>query len=288
MDFCNECGQTTDPDWVFCRACGYALDTPEMEASTATVVASSATPKVELISRGWDVVDVDAVETSADPLLDEPTEPPLAPETIEISIDNVTVVTQPDDNDAAGKDGPEESTAGAQPEDTDRWDHLRPHGQISGVSETTTMPARTARFAVLLVALGALFAAAARFYLNTRLDSFGRGNESAQVVHDVELVADIALLVVAGLAVFAGAALIFWLVMAEGDARFRPGPPEFISLAAGLSGVALIVIFMMIDQDSVTTAIAANSLVILGLGLVMLGCLALVRSVTRIEFQSPR
>ena len=97
-----------------------------------------------------------------------------------------------------------------------------------------------------------------------------------------------ALFVVAGLAVLAGITLIWWFIKAEGGVRFRPGPAELISLAAGLSGVALITIFMVLDQDSVTAAIAANSLVILGLGLVMLGCLALVRSVTRIEFASPR
>jgi hypothetical protein len=280
MDFCNECGQTTDPDWVFCRSCGYALDAPEIEAPAAAV-GSPEPPKVELISRGWDVVDVDAIDTPTDPLLDDPSAAPLPPGAIEVSVDNVTVVEQP-------QDIPPTPAEAQRPEATDKWDHLRPHGQIPGVSETTTLPARLSRIAVSLVALGALLAAAAHFYLNTRLDAFRRGSVSARAVDDVEMVADVSLLVVAGLAVVAGVALIWWLAKTRGGARFKPGPVEIISLAAGVCGIALVGTFVSLSQDSVTAAIAANSLVILGLGLIMLGCLALVRSVTRIEFESPR
>ena len=292
MDFCNDCGQTTDPDWVFCRSCGSTLDAPDVAASTVAATTSGP-PKVELISRGWDVVDIDPVDPlPADPL-EEELAADLAPGAIEVSVDNVTVVEQPatplvddEDVDADAADEELEPTA-ATPEkaETDRWDHLRPHGQIPGVTETTTLAARTSRVAVLIVALGALVAAVLRFFLNTRLEAFGEGRISARALNDVETVADVALLVVAGMALIAGGVLIWWVAKVEGRSRFRPGPAEIIALGAGISGIALIVTFMILNQDSVTTAIAANSLVVLGLGMVMAACLATVRSVTRIEFE---
>lgn len=288
MDFCSDCGQTTEPDWVFCRSCGYALDTPEIESPSTAAAKAAGPPKVELISRGWDVVDVDAIELPSDPLLDEPTPTPLPPGAVEVSVDDITVIEQADD---AAESAPAADDAAPAPvvlEDKDRWDHLRPHGQIPGVSEPTTIPARVSRIAVLLVALAAAVAVGVRFYLNAKLDAFGQGNVSARTVDDVEVVANFALIVVAAFAVLAAISLGWWVVKAKIGSRFRPGPAEYISLAAGLAGVALVVIFMILEQDSVTAAIAANSLVILGLGLVILACLAVVRSVTRIEFESPR
>lgn len=283
MDFCNDCGQTTDPDWVFCRSCGSTLDAPE--SSAAAVATPSGPPRVELISRGWDVVDVEPVEElPADPL-HEDIVPDLAPGTIEVAVDNLTVVGHPDAIPADTDDEPDGNDAVPEALDTDRWDHLRPHGEIPGVTEATTLPARTSRVAILIVALGALIAAGIRFFLNTRLEAFGEGSISARALNDVETAADVALLVVAGLALIAGGILIWWLTRVKGRSRFRPGPAEVIALVAGVSGIALIAIFMALEQDSVTTAIAANSLVVLGLGMVMAACLATVRSVTRIEFE---
>lgn len=283
MDFCNDCGQTTDPDWVFCRACGSALDAPEIEAAAA-VTAVSGPPTVELISRGWDVVDVDALDQlPADPLEEDIDVSPLAPGAIEISVDEVTLVAQGEEATETETDEAAQPEPAAQP--ADRWDHLRPHGQIPGVTESTTLPARTSRVVVLFVALGALIAAGLRFFLNTRLDAFGEGRISARALNDVELVADVALIVLAAIAVIAGGVLIWWLANVKGRSRFRPGPAEIIALGAGISGIALIGIFMTLRQDSVTTAIAANSLVVLGLGMVIAACLALVRSITRIEFE---
>ena len=288
MDFCSDCGQTTEPDWVFCRSCGYALDTPDIENATTAATTSAGPPKVELISRGWDAIDVDEVELPSDPLLDEPTPTPLPPGTIEVSVDDITVVEQDEEADESAVAADEATPPDPADDDKDRWDHLRPHGQIPGVTEPTTIPARVSRIAVLLVALGALVAGGVRFYLNAKLDAFGEGSVSARAVNDVEVVADFALIVVAAFAVLAAVSLGWWVVKAKVGARFRPGPAEFISLASGVAGVALVVTFMVLDQTSVTAAIAANSLVILGLGLVVLACLALVRSVTRIEFESPR
>jgi hypothetical protein len=283
MDFCSDCGQTTDPDWVFCRSCGSTLDAPD--SSTAAVTTPTGPPRVELISRGWDVVDVEPVEElPADPM-HEDIVPDLAPGAIEVAVDSLTVVAHPEAPPADTDSEPDGIETVPEALDTDRWDHLRPHGQIPGVTETTTLPARTSRVAVLVVALGALIAAGIRFFLNTRLEAFGEGSISARALNDVETVADVALLVVAGMAVIAGGILIWWLTRVQGRSRFRPGPAETIALGAGVSGIALIATFMMLEQDSVTAAIAANSLVVLGLGMVMAACLATVRSITRIEFE---
>ena len=62
MDFCSNCGSSTDPDWVFCRSCGAGLDGPGDDPEAARPMTQATKPKVELISRGWDVVDVETVE----------------------------------------------------------------------------------------------------------------------------------------------------------------------------------------------------------------------------------
>ena len=103
MDFCNKCGSKTDPDWVFCRSCGNSLDDGGPAAGeSAQSTPIPTVPKVELISRGWDVVDVETVEIKAidvttadvpgDPLTDDDVVPAMAPGSVEISLDDVTIV----------------------------------------------------------------------------------------------------------------------------------------------------------------------------------------------------
>ncbi len=289
MDFCNDCGSKTDPEWVFCRSCGSTLERSATETAEQAVVAGPDAPKVELISRGWDVVEVDTVDLPGDPLADDEVQVPLPPGAVEVTVDEVTVVATPAAEPDEAEAEPDEGAFEPEPEEpaleTDSWDHLRPHGSIPGVTEPTTAPARIGQVGVLLVALGAVAAAALHFYLNTRLDGFRQGRISAGAVDNARLAADISLLVVAGLAVVAALILLWWVIKARGHASFRPGGIETLALTAGLGGAVLIGVFVYLDQDSINGEIAANSLVILGLGLLMLAASAVVRSVQRIEFR---
>ena len=206
MDFCNECGNTTEPEWVFCRSCGNSLESSEIESVAAQPIATSNSPKVELISRGWDVVDVEvaADESSStlptDPLQTNEIVMPLDPDAVEISVDEVTVVARPEE--AAP---PEAAESDSAPDaSSDRWDHLRPHGQIPGVSDPSKVPAKASQIAVLTTAFGALVSAVLYLFLNIQLDDYAAGEISEGAVRDVRAVAEASLLVLAGLAIVAG------------------------------------------------------------------------------------
>lgn len=279
MDFCFSCGSKTDPDWIFCRSCGRGLDESADLVETEPVSTPAGTPKVELISRGWDdVVDIDTVQLPIDPL-DEPLAAPLRGEAIEVTVDSVTVTEETEDID--------EPEMAQEPVSVDPWDHLRPHGELPPLRNRTTTPARTSQIALLVVAISALAAAALRFYLNTRLDGFGAGRVTAQSVDDITMVADVGLLVMAGLAVVAAATLIWWFTMARATADFHPGPAGVVALGSAIAGAALVATFFFLEQDTVAAGLAANSLIIIGLGLVMTSCLATVRTVGRIDLEKP-
>lgn len=277
MDFCFNCGGKTDPDWVFCRSCGSVLEDDDIgELPVPAESSQGAAPKVELISRGWDVVDVDTVRLPADPLeSDELSAGPLPSGTIEVSAGDITVVAQ------------SESTEPAQeaPVSPDPWDHLRPHGEMPPRQHYVTIPGRIGQVTVLLAAVAAVAAAGVHFFLNTRLDALSKGTISAAAVDDVELIADISLAVVAALLAVAGVALGWWLIRVRSTADLRPGKAGIATILSLLAGIAVVATSFAIKKDTVTEAIAANSLIVLGLGLVLTSCVAAARTVQRIDLE---
>lgn len=274
MDFCFNCGLKTDPDWVFCRSCGSAL---EEESTDIAVPAASGTPKVELISRGWDEQVIDTVEVEGDLLDDdEALRPPVAPNGIEITVDEITVIDTPEDAPATEQEAP-----------SDPWDHLRPHGEIPPLRQHVTLAGRIGQSLVLLAALGALASAGIHFYLNTRLNAFAEGRATALSIDDVEGIADMSLIIAAALLAVAAIGLGWWASRSRPIADFRPGQAGILALTALVAGCALVGWSLSLGTSTVTEAIGANSLVVLGLGLVMMSCLAAVRTVERIDRREP-
>lgn len=284
MDFCFNCGNKTDPDWVFCRSCGSGLDVLEDKSALAATAEAPTEPKVELISRRWDIVDIDTVEHPKDPSDSNVIDVPLPPEAIEVSAGDITVIATPTDN-AHFEDEPDpDDLVPAPGPDTDRWDHLRPHTHLPPAATPATAAAAVAgQISVLSVAVAALVATILRFYLNTRLEAFGDGTVSARALGDFKTVADASLVVMLGLAVIAAAILGWWMMTASRTSGPRPGSAGIVAAASALGGATLVAVFYFSKNETVADAIAANSLTILGLGLVMMSCLATVRTVGRIE-----
>ncbi len=295
MDFCFNCGGKTDPDWVFCRSCGSALEEGEGEDLSVAVPQSGGVPKVELISRGWDEV-VETVEVPADPLEGDEISPgPLPPDTIEVTVDGITVIetdVTADESEAGEEAAAEVDVAEelAEPEPSvpsDPWDHLRPHGELPPLQRQVSLPGRVGQTFVLLTAFAALLAAGLHFYLNTRLDAFSDGQATAQAVDDVEMVADMTLLVVAGLTFLAALALGVWVLRSRGTRDMRPGKAGIVAVLSFVAGIAVVTVSFIVKKETVTEAIAANSLIVLGLGLLMTACLATVRTIERIDRKEP-
>jgi hypothetical protein len=278
MDFCFNCGLKTDPDWVFCRSCGSALD--EGAADLAVPAASAGVPKVELISRGWDDQIVETIEVDDDPLADDEISPsPVPPGGIEVTVDEITIVDAP-------VEPPTEEPA-TPSKTSDSWDHLRPHGELPPVRRQVTLPGRVSQALVLLAAFGALVAAAIHFYVNTRLNAFAEGRATERTIDDLQVIADISLIVAASLIAVAAAGLGWWAYRSRTDADFRPGQAGILALSTLIAGWALVGWALTLDSATVTEAIGVNSLVVLGLGLVMTACLATVRFVERIDRKEP-
>lgn len=102
------------------------------------------------------------------------------------------------------------------------------------------------------------------------------------------MAADIGLLVAAGLAALAGLTLIIWAIRTRAKSDFRPGTAGLVALISGASGIAIVATMVFaIEQETVSEALAVNSLIVLGLGLVIVACLATVRTVGRIDLKEP-
>jgi len=279
MDFCFNCGRKTDPDWVFCRSCGSALD--DEGADLAVPASAAGAPKVELISRGWDDQVVETIEVDGAATTDDDLAPPrVPPGGVEITVDEITVIDAPEE-------APEEVATREPAAPPDPWDHLRPHGELPPLRRQVTLPGRIGQALVLLAALGALTAAAIHFYLNTRLNAFAEGRATAQTVEDLRMIADMSLIVAAGLMAVAAAAMGWWTYRSRTDADFRPGQAGILAVGTLITGSALVGWALTLDRSTVTEAIGVNSLVVLGLGLVMTACLAAVRTVERIDRKEP-
>jgi len=278
MDFCFNCGTKTDPDWVFCRSCGSALEDTNSAIEGTPVPTSSGMPKVELISRGWDVIDVETVETPDDPLQGDIETAPLPAGAIEIAVDDISII------ETASADETEEEEEG---EPADPWDHLRPHGELPPLRHAVSRPGRVGQGAMLLTALSALASAGIHFYMNTQLDAYGNGATTASAVNRIGRATDISLIAVAGLALLGGVALLWWFLTSRPTADFRPGKGGLVALLCFFAGTGIIGGSFLIPRETITEAIGANTLIVLGLGLLMASCLAVVRTVERIDLREP-
>lgn len=274
MSTCIACGAEIEPDWNACRFCGRAIEFRDLQTTGA---AGSPGPEhqVELISREWSAVDIDGTESTPD-VLEAEEAPPLAPGAIEVSVDGISVVT-----DAA--DGSDLEATPTEPEGaTDSWAHLRPHGEMPPRARRVSIAARTVQLLAIATAVVTLGAGAIHFYLNTQIEALSRGEVSATSVSDLELVADLSLVVVAGLILLTLLGFIAWRwrIRDYGIRNGRAGAVALLSLGAG---IAVVVTFHFLRQDTITESIAANSLIILGLGLLIAAALVIAPTVGRID-----
>lgn len=281
MDFCSNCGDKTDPDWVFCRSCGGVLEDDAADGLVVPIPRSSGAPKVELISRGWDVIDVETLETTVDPFDGEDTiDDPLPPQSVEVTVDDVTVVETVEIPLVDAEQQP-------QPTSIDSWAHLRPGGDVPPLLHQVSIHARGGQFALLLAALAALVSAGLHFYHNTRLDAFADGRITAETLRSVEQVTQTSRYVVAGSVVIALLALGWWFIKTRPTADFRPGKAGVMALLSFLAACGIVAGSMLINKDTLARTIGFNSLIVLGLGLLMAACLATVRTVERIDLRQP-
>lgn len=281
MDFCSNCGDKTDPDWVFCRSCGGVLEDDAADGLVVPIPRSSGAPKVELISRGWDIIDVETLETTVDPFDGEGTiAEPLPPHSVEVTVDDVTVV-ETAEAPVVEAEQPPPSTL------IDSWAHLRPGGEVPPLLNQVSIHARVGQLAVLLAAVAALISAGLHFYHNTRLDAFGDGRITAETLRSVEQVAQNSRYVVAATVLVALAALGWWFIKTRPVADFQPGKAGIVALLSFLAACGIVGGSLAINKDTYTKAIGFNTLIVLGLGLLMAACLATVRTVERIDRKEP-
>lgn len=294
MDFCNECGSRTESEWVFCRSCGNPLEAPEIEAVAAQPIVSNDSPTVELISRGWDVVDIEATALESDPVL--PPDPmetnevaiPLDLDAVEVSVDEVTVVARPEVVDV--DDGEESVDSDIETEDaldasSDGWDHLRPHGHIPGVSDPSRVAAKVSQIAVLAAGFAALASAGVYVFFNIQLDRFATGDVSAGSIIDLRTVAEASILVLAALGILSLAMFVWWMIKASPRHSVGSRAAGWIALLAFLGGVALVAYFALQEKTTVADELTANSLIVIGLGLLMLAALSAIRMISRVEIR---
>lgn len=277
MTNCSYCGATINQHQTTCNSCGRALDMPG-PAAPATGAPGSHTPQVELISRDRGVVDVDPDHLPTDPLdEDDAAGPPLPPGSIEIAVDEISVVT------GSTEQGDERETQIEAAAPTDPWDHLRPKGEMPKLARRVSVGARLVQILAVATAIAAIGAGATHFYLNTRLEASNAGLASAESISDIELVADAGLLVVAGLTAMTLLAWLVWRWRIRKAEHTSSGRAGFIAFLALVAGLGVVTSFYLLRQDSVTGRIAANSLIILGLGLVLAAFLIVTRVVSTIE-----
>lgn len=307
MEYCSHCGARSGPSWVYCRDCGAGLDvagaavrpafctscayelalswrycprcgieTPvaDRERSTRLTVETAGSfegtahlerpaplvpevveaPEVELISRGWD---------------------PIGTEWIDVDETDV-VVTFPEDDKGDADVPPHPSLVAAAP---------------LAVSAATTPPLPSHGTGTELMLLGAGLAALGAVMgltvLNRLLVSFANG---AAVAGDIDRLDGL-------VTTWLGAAVVPLLVIAvvllarwhrrHASRRVIGGPPAVPSAVGarwaallGLGGGSAVALLgKRLPGTTVGEAIDANTWVVIGLGLLILGCLAGVRVV---------
>jgi hypothetical protein len=225
------------------------------------------------------VVDVASAELPVDPLAgNDRTPPPLPPNSIEFSVDGISVVA---DNGNEHQE-PGETRPEAPPAPVDPWDHLRPKGEMPPLARRVSIAARVVQTLSVVTAIITLVAGATHFYLNTQLTALNRGDASARTVSDLEQVADAGLLVVAALALLTILAVVGWRWRMR-HRGITSGKASAVALFAFLAGGVDTATFYILRRDTVTEAIAANSLIVLGLGLIVAATLILATTVGRLD-----
>lgn len=283
MEICSKCGATTIGE--NCHRCGNPLQLAEQLKEPAS--HESASPTVELISRGHDVVEIDAVEISGR-VIEDPAPPPVPPGGVEISVDDVTIITtheEAEEDTGEARVNPGTADQSFRPSRAavggDRWDHLRPHGEMPKLARRVSVMARFVEAIAIVTALAGLGAAATHFYLNTRLEAAGRGTLAVTNLDDLEQIAEVSLLVVAGLAAVAVLGLVLWKI--TGHSHGSAGRTGALAWIALVAGATVVTVFYLLRRETVTEAIAANALIILGLGLVVSAFVVLARLVDRLD-----
>ncbi len=272
MTTCSNCGANIDPDWTSCPACGRVVGTAA-DSLGASEHSPGPGPQVELISRGWSVVDLESEDTPLHDLLeeDDSSGPPLSPGSIEISVDDISFVASAETGPDAAVDGP-----------TDSWAHLRPKGEMPALVRRVSIAARVVQTLAMITAVVTLGAGGVHFYLNTQLEASGRGEVALRTISDLQQVADIGLAVVAGTALVTILALAGWRWTVRGKGA-STGKAGAVALLACIAGGSVVGAFYTLRRDTVTESIAANSLIILGLGLVVAAALIIVPAVGRVD-----
>ncbi len=314
MDYCSHCGAKSSPSWVFCRDCGAGLDvagaavrpafctscayglalswrycprcgveTPvaDRERSTRLTVENAGaleatahlkrqaplvpevveTPEVELISRGWDPAETEWVDVS------EPDMVVTLPEDDEVDVDAPEARSLPDPVPASAN---------------------RP----GAATATPPLPGRTATELTLLGAgLAALGAVMGLIVLNRLLVSFAAGSAAADDIARLERFVTTWLEVAVVPLLAAGVALLVRWRRHHARPRVVGGPPV-VPIAAGArwaapaglgGGSAVVLLGRLLPRTTVGQAVDANTWVVIGLGLLILGCLAGVRLVAALS-----
>jgi hypothetical protein len=280
MTTCITCGAAIEPGWNACRLCGRAVEFKDLPASPGSTPPESE-PQVELISRDWNVVEVDA-----DELIPEALEindaPPLAPGSIEVSVDGVSVIAADEDEADDSEPVEDETGAASAVAPSDSWAHLRPHGEMPPLVRRVSVAARVVQALAAVTAIVAVGSGAIHFYLNTQLDALSRGETSSATVSNLLDAADVSLLVVGGMVLLT--LLVFtlwrWRVRRSGVSSGKAGAVAVLSVVAGTAVVAT---FHTLRRDTITEGIAANSLIVLGLGLIIAAALIIVPTVGRLD-----
>jgi hypothetical protein len=274
MTTCPYCRITIEPDLDTCQSCGRVV-ARQNAPGPGTGLSDGDNPQVELISRGWDVVDIDVQEPPTDPLAgDDVTRSTLPPGSVEIAVDDISIVTDTEDE-------PRQAPAPLDP-----WDHLRPKGEMPRLARRVSIPARIVETLTVVTTLAAVGAAAGHFYLNTQLEAFAEGRISEARISDIETVADISLITVAGLILATVLGWLLWRRRIRSTDDPTAGKAGTVAMLAFVAGVGVTAGSYLLRKDTVTEGIAANSLIVIGLGLVAAASLLTGRIVSTIEHRT--
>lgn len=278
--FCTSCAYELALSWRYCPRCGNETPVADRERSTRLTVETAESvetasrlegraslipevvepPEVELISRGWD---------------------PGEPEWVDVSEPDV-VVALPEDEDGEPDVRPRPQPVPAAP----------PRIRVRPIVPSRP-PGTATRLILLGAGLVALTAVVGLIVLNQLLVSFATGSTAA---HDVDRLDRLLTtwLAAAVIPLFAIAVILLLRWRRRGSARRGAGTPFPVAAGSrwtaflGLGGGAVIAVMgRLLPRTTVGEAIDANTWIVIGLGLLILGCLAGVRLVAALPAASP-
>ncbi len=280
--FCTSCAYELALSWRYCPRCGNETPVADRERSTRLTVETPESietasrfegraslipevvepPEVELISRGWNPDETEWVEVS---------EPDV-------------VVALPEDEDGDPDVRPRPRSIPVTPHPI----RVRP-----------VVPSRPAGTGTRLILLGAglvaLTAVVAIIVLNRLLVSFADGAAAASDVDRLDRFLT-TWLEAAVVPVFVLAVILLLRWRRRNGSRRTPDDPLTIPVAAGsrwtallglAGGGAITSMGRMLPRTTVGEAIDANTWIVIGLGLLILGCLAGVRIVAALPAPPP-